>query len=369
MLSSCKFCNSKDIAKVLGICRNCIERFPEESKKYIRRAHSIRKRYNLPIFPPRKGVECNICGNSCKISPGEVGFCGLSKNVDGKLVREVGNERIGLAFFYKDWHPTNCVPSRWCAGGSGAGYPKYAKRKGTEIGYANASIFLGTCSFHCLFCQNTDWHNIIKEKKPVIEANSLASCILEDKDFTCVCWFGGSPEPQAPFAWNVSRMLRKEARKEGRILRICLEANGNFSWYWLKKIAKISFESGGGIKFDLKTPRSSNLNLALCATSNEIVYKNFEKLVKFHERRPEVPFLRASTLLVPHYITLEDVKEIVKFLASLDKTIPYSLLAFYPSYLMKDLPLTTRNLAEKCYSLAKKFGLKKVNIGNLHLLA
>jgi len=36
---------------------------------------------------------------------------------------------------------------------------------------------------------------------------------------------------------------------------------------------------------------------------------------------------------------------------------------------MKDLPLTSKELAYRCYEVAKKAGLKRVSIGNIHLLS
>jgi pyruvate formate lyase activating enzyme len=72
--------------------------------------------------------------------------------------------------------------------------------------------------------------------------------------------------------------------------------------------------------------------------------------------------------LVPGYVDEEEVKEISRFIANLDTSIPYSLLAFYPHFMMDDLPLTTRKLAENCFKVAKKEGLEKVRIGNVHLL-
>ncbi|HDJ96725.1 MAG TPA: radical SAM protein, partial [Candidatus Aenigmarchaeota archaeon] len=354
----------------LGICKNCIEKEFEKSKPFIEKAHSIRRFYGLPTFPPKSkgGIKCSICGNECKLENEEIGFCGLTQNKEGKLIRKIGNEKFGLISWYKDWHPTNCVAVNWCAGGTGAGYPKYAKKPTTEYGYANASIFCGTCSYHCLFCQNTSWHDMVRFKNEIMEARKLANSILKDETYTCVCWFGGDPSCQAPFVWSVSHKLRKEAKRNGRILRICLETNGNFSWYWLKKIAKICFESGGGIKFDLKFPKGSNCNVALCGVGNEKSYKNFEKLVDLHKRRQEVPFLRASTLLIPHYISIRDIERIAKFIVSLDESIPYSLLAFFPHYRMSDMGLTTTRFAQECLRLCKKIGLKRVRIGNLHLL-
>lgn len=368
----CNVCKAiKPISEFLGVCKDCIRNFPSSCIPYVEEAHAkARKIMNLPSSIPQAsiGVVCEICGNKCKIPEGGKGYCGLTENVNGKLDRKVGNKNIGLGYVYKDLHPTNCVAVSWCAGGTGAGYPRYAVRNGTEFGFANASVFLGTCNYHCLYCQNVIWHQMVKEIEPLMKAKELANLILEDGEYTCVCWFGGTPEPQIPFVWNVSRLIRKVAKQEGRILRICLESNGNFSWKWLKKIAKISLESGGGIKFDLKTARGSPLNMALSGVPNQVSYENFEKLVDLHQKRPEVPFLRVSTLLVPNYIDLEEVRNIVNFIASFDTTIPYALLAFYPHYFMTDIGFTSREFAEKCYKVAKEAGLERVRIGNLSLL-
>ncbi len=371
--TKCKVCGEmkEGISSYLGVCRDCIREKWESSKELIFKAHfEARAKMNLPAIPPKdpKGVKCKICAHECQIPEGGVGYCGLSKNIKGKLVRDLGTEKMGLIYVYKDFHPTNCVAQPFCAGGTGSGYPKYSKSKsGPEYGYLNASLFCGTCCYHCLYCQNTSWHRMVKEKKEIMKTEQLVEWLLSEEKFTCMCWFGGSPEPQMPFVYEVSKRVFEEAKKRGRIFRVCLECNGNFSWPWLEKIAQICLESGGGIKFDLKA-WNENLNFALCGVSNKKTFENFEKLVFYHKKRKEPPFLRASTLLVPHYIDENEIKKIAQFIASLDKTIPYSLLAFYPCYLFSDMPLTSREFALKCKEIAQKAGLKRVRIGNLHLL-
>jgi pyruvate formate lyase activating enzyme len=85
-------------------------------------------------------------------------------------------------------------------------------------------------------------------------------------------------------------------------------------------------------------------------------------------QRPEPPFLIASTLMVPGYIDDQEVGHIASFISSLNPDIPYSLLAFHPSYHMKDLPPTSRKQAMECLDAARNAGLKRVKVGNLHLL-
>jgi pyruvate formate lyase activating enzyme len=63
------------------------------------------------------------------------------------------------------------------------------------------------------------------------------------------------------------------------------------------------------------------------------------------------------------------VERIASFIASLNPYIPYSLLAFYPHFYMNDLPTTSRQQAKECLEVAKRAGLKRVRIGNPHLLS
>jgi len=152
--ATCKVCGKtgEDISGYLKVCKDCIKEGSEKAKELIFKTHKkAREKIGLPAMPLKdpKGVKCNFCGNECQIGEGGVGYCGLSKNVKGKLVRELGTSEIGLIYAYKDPHPTNCVAAWYCAGGTGAGYPKYSKSKeGPEYGFLNASLFLGACCFY-----------------------------------------------------------------------------------------------------------------------------------------------------------------------------------------------------------------------------
>lgn len=126
--------------------------------------------------------------------------------------------------------------------------------------------------------------------------------------------------------------------------------------------------SGGCIKFDLKT-FSESLNLGLCGVSNRRTIENFKRLSGLIQVRPEPPFLFASTLLIPGYVEVEEIRRIADLIAECDPTIPYSLLAFSPQYMMDDLPTTSLKMANECVQVAKSAGLKHVKIGNANLLS
>jgi len=351
------------------VCLHCIREKPEEALKITDRVHAeSRTMFGLPPKPPRNpnGLLCGVCSNDCKISVGEKGFCGLVFNVDNRLVRMGGTAEKGILHWYYDPLPTNCVAWWFCPGCTGAGYPKYAYRRGAETGYANLAVFYGSCSLDCLFCQNWHYRSLASELSPVMSAESLAD--KADVHVSCICYFGGDPSVQMPHALKTSQTALERAKTEGRILRICWETNGYWKRESAMKAAELSLTSGGNIKFDLKT-WDENLNRALCGVSNVSTLESFKMIgEKYFKERSDLPILTASTLLVPGYVNVEEVHSLASFIADIDPQIPYTLLAFCPKYAMNDLPTTSRGVAYQCYETAKKH-LKNVRLGNIHLLS
>lgn len=365
--ATCVICgrSSSLISKTMGICGDCIKNRPEETLGRVKKVHAeTRRMFGLVPEPPRDttGVRCILCANECSIPEGMLGYCGLRKNVNGKLVHLAGTPDKGIVQCYFDPLPTNCVAIEFCAGGSGAGYPRYAHSKGAEYGYKNLAVFYGACSFNCLSCQNWHYREHTRALSPTMSAKELAGHV--DDRTSCVCFFGGDPSPQMPHALAASRIALEKA---GGILRICWESNGSMAPNLMREAAALSFESGGTIKFDLKA-WDENLHYALCGVSNKQTLRNFKWLAEYGKKRQVPPLLTASTLLIPGYVGFEEVESIAEFIASIDPNVPYSLLAFYPHFYMSDLPTTSKNEAIKCADVAMKH-LKRVRIGNIHLLS
>jgi pyruvate formate lyase activating enzyme len=157
-------------------------------------------------------------------------------------------------------------------------------------------------------------------------------------------------------------------KAENRIMRICWETNGSVDPSLLDEMIELSMVSGGCLKFDLKA-RHDGIHRTLCGVSNEQTLTNFEKAAERIRERREPPLLIASTLLVPGYVDEEEVGAIARFIAEIDPEIPYSLLAFYPHFYLNDLPTTSMIQAEKCHKKAKEAGLRRVRVGNVHLLS
>ncbi len=361
--AQCEFCGAESsvTSQFLGICLNCIRQNFEAVRPRLEKAHQqARQSFGLPLTPPRgPGFACRICVNECQIPEGERSFCGARWVENGKLLGPTATK--GNLSWYYDPLPTNCVADWVCPGGTGAGYPLFAHQRGPEYGYKNLAVFYQACTFDCLFCQN--WHfRRASADEPQVSASELAARV--DEATSCICFFGGDPTPQLPHAIRVSRLARE--RRRGHILRICWETNGSMHPKLLEQMLRLSLESGGCLKFDLKA-WDERVHFALCGVSNQRTLENFRLAASYISQRPSPPPLVVSTLLVPGYVDEEEVFHIAKFISSLNPEIPYALLAFHPSFYL-GLPTTSKRHAERALAAAYQAGLKNVRVRNQHLL-
>jgi len=374
-MGTCRFCGKTEsvISEVLQVCRNCIlEGDWNQVKPHIFNVHKqVRQLVELPEKPPRAEksnikLKCNLCINECSLSEPDVSYCGL-RNIrlrnSGQLPYPTKSK--GYIHGYIDPNPTNCCNSWFCPAGTSFGYPEYSDYDGPEFGTYSYAAFLYGCTFDCLFCQNAS-HKLFT-KKHLFDVETLAKQIIENQKITCLCYFGGTPEAQLPFSLNLAENILQKIMEEKRIMRFCWEWNGSGNQEWVEKCMQIAIKTGGNIKFDLKS-YNEKLNLALCGVSNKRTLENFKFLAeKYFGARNNLPEMSACTLLVPGYTNHEEVEQIAKFVSSINKEIPYSLLIFHGDYQMRDLGITPRKQAERCLRVAKKY-LENVHLGNKFLL-
>ena len=350
-MGECALCGrrSPTIASALRFCVDCIRQHPDRALPSLAEVHrSSRRDFDLTDAPPQStpGKSCHLCSNECSMAEGERGYCGLRRNEGGRLVHLAGTPAKGLLHWYFDPLPTNCVADWVCDGHR-------------QYGYNNLAVFYGACTFNCLFCQN--WHyRQMPAQGSVMSATELAACA--DRHTFCVCYFGGDPTPQMAHALAASRLLAE------RGVRVCWETNGSMHPSLLREMAELSIRSGGCIKFDLKA-WDENLHRALTGSSNRATLQNFRWVASQLQRRAQPPLLIASTLLVPGYVDTTEVRQLAAFIASLDPSIPYALLAFAPNFYMHDLPTTSLPHADTALAAAKGAGLHNVRVGNRQLLS
>jgi len=342
-VTKCLICGQRPAAKIIGACPECLRSLSMEQVP-LATHESSRKALGLPGAAPHQstGPQCRLCANECRPGADELGYCGLRKNTSGRM-SPVAPPGTALVHIYLDPLPTNCCAAWFCRGSRERGY--------------NLAVFFYGCNFDCLFCQNHSHKQLARA--PLLTEERLVEAALHP-EVRCICFFGGSPEPQLPFALKVSRRILKESQGKKHI---CWEWNGCGNPGLVKKAAELSFESGGTVKFDLKS-FAPQISLALCGVDNRRAYENFSML---SGRYPKKDLLTATTLLVPYYVDKKEVSGTAKFIAGLDKNIPYSLLVFHPDYLLTDLPRTPREQVDECSNEARRH-LSRVNVGNIQLL-
>jgi len=353
MSGKCQACGQERlVAGEIGLCYQCIKVAPTE--RLLAPHRRVREALNLPPAPPSgEGISCKLCSNTCSIPEGERGFCGLRENLDGKL-HQLAEPGVALAHTYYDPIPTNCCAAWFCP-------PCQKVAREREV---NLAVFFYGCNFDCLFCQNAQHKYLEEAKKITLEEFTKRALRAE---VHCVCYFGGSPEPQFPFALKAAAASIEEAQKRGRDLRICWEWNGCGNENLVRQATGLSLASSGTIKFDLKA-WDEKLSVALCGVSNRRAFENFTLIAQDYLPQAKHYLLTATTLLVPGYVDAEEVGHIAEFIASHDPGIPYSLLVFHGDFVMADLPITSLEQAIRCYRAVKAAGLEMVNVGNLHLL-
>ena len=325
----CRICGEETHTSAIPICPKCCR--SEKALEFVEDVHP-----DVGKVRGKGAVKCRLCSNECGFD--DEGLCGLRLSKKGTLYSLVSSDKAILSS-YEDPLPTNCCNAWFC--------------KGSEMKGVNLAVFYYGCNFDCVFCQN--WSHKFVSEKNLVSVDEMVRRAMPER-VKCICHFGGSPEPQLPFAIKFSSEVLKR-----RKVMICWEWNGAGRTSLAVKAAKLSHESGGTVKFDLKA-WNPYLHMILTGRSNEQTLKNFEKIF---DRYPEV--ISATTHLVPYYVDEKEVESIARFISSLSDEIPYSLLIFHPDFRLSDMPITPKRQVMRCYEVAKRY-LKRVHIGNLHLL-
>ncbi len=366
-MGRCKRCGKESItiSNLIGYCADCIRAFESIPKELMGIHISTRRKFNVSYLSGLKGrFKCNICLNNCSLGKEVSGLCG-NYIYDEGFKSVLGSFDLAYGSWYYDPHPTNCVAFPVCPAITGLGYPKYSLRPNGEVGYYNLAVFYATCSLNCLFCQN--WYGRIEaiRTSQIIAVDELVNAALNDK-VTCICYFGGDPTPNVIHAMRASRETLNKVR--GRVLRICWETNGTVNPSIMREMARISLESGGIVKIDLKAWTPQVYEVLTGVNAAERVMENIKLVASMADLRDSPPLLVVSILLVPGYVDEFEVSNIAEFISSVNPEIPVVLLAFHPHFMLNDLPRTSRDHMYKAIKIMREHGIKHVYVGNEWLL-
>ncbi len=79
--------------------------------------------------------------------------------------------------------------------------------------------------------------------------------------------------------------------------------------------------------------------------------------------------LEVLSLYIPDVVDAEELAKIAQLLQTVDHEIPFTLLAFFPEYRMKDYRSPTAEEMVTAYQRVKATGLKNIRLGNLGVFA
>ena len=273
-----------------------------------------------------KLVQCLACDWNCKIAPGQLGLCGVRKNINGQLKLLVWNRAAGMAVDPVEKKPLyHFLP-------------------------ASPILSVGTygCNLGCHFCQN--YFESQKSKETGVKIEKLGEKVTP-RELVDYCLKNQIPaiaftynEPTIFTEWAVAVM--KIAKKYG--IKGVFVSNGFMSPETLDYLSDYI----DAFNIDLKS-FSDDFYRRLCHARLAPVLRNIEKIYR------QKKWLEITTLIIPkENDSPKEITQIAEFIYQLSPEIPWHLSAFYPAYKMLDYPSLPSSTMEMAYKIGQKIGLK-----------
>jgi len=273
-------------------------------------------------------VLCQACSHLCRLNEGEYGVCDVRKVEDGKLRLLV----YGVA---------------------SAINVDFVEKKPMFHFMPDSKVFSFGTVGSCDFCQNykisqypkNNNHDIVGRKL----SPELAVQLALENNCDSVAYTYNEPIVFFEYTYDTAKLAHEQG---------------------LKNIYVTSgYETHKAI--DLLEPYIDGINIDIKSFSNEFYketcgakLKPVLECVKYtHEKGI---WIEITTLLISgKNDSDEEIREIAKFIASVDKSIPWHLSAFHPMYNMEDVPKTPEGTLLRAYKIAQEEGLKYVYTGNV----
>ncbi|MEI8349231.1 MAG: AmmeMemoRadiSam system radical SAM enzyme [Candidatus Omnitrophota bacterium] len=281
---------------------------------------------------PHQSVRCFLCAHRCSIKNESTGICGVRKNQEGIL----------YALNYGQVVAAHIDPIEK--------KPLFHFFPGTTS-YSLACV---GCNFKCSFCQNWQISQTAFSRAVGVDGFGVTpdKIVQEAKLHNCpsISYTYTEPTIYFEFAYDCA----KQAKENG--LYNVFVTNG-----YMSKEALVSISPYlDAANVDLKSFRQDFYH-TFCKASLQPV---LESIALMHSLNI---WLEITTLIIPGANDSEDqLRDIARFLCSIDASIPWHLSAFHPDYKLTDVCSTPAKTLEKAYGIGKDEGLKYVYMGNIY---
>jgi len=273
-------------------------------------------------------IRCLACSHKCLISEGKTGICGVRKNIEDKLYLLVYGKVAAM----------NVDPIEK--------KPLYHFLPGT------ASFSIGTvgCNFRCDFCQNFEISQISKRRTIFGKEISPEEVVKRAIQTKCksISYTYNEPAIFIEFVRDIAKIAKKKKLKN------ILVTNGYFS----KESFDYIKDYVDAMNIDLKS-FSEKFYIKYCGGKLKPV---LDTIKRSHEKGIHIEL---TTLVIPGLNDSEkEFEEIAKFIASVDKNIPWHISRFFPMYKMINKQITPLETLRKAERIGKKY-LNYVHVGNV----
>ena len=107
-----------------------------------------------------------------------------------------------------------------------------------------------------------------------------------------------------------------------------------------------------------------------CDTYKELCGVSNERILGLPAKILDRGFvLEVLSLYIPGYVGTNQLTRMAELLAEVDPHVPFTLLAFFPAYKLKNNRPPTFLEMLRAYAAVKSTGLKNVKLGNCHVFA
>ena len=274
-------------------------------------------------------VKCNLCNHRCIIKDGSKGICGVRENRDGTLFSLVYDKIIAAHL-----DPIEKKPLFHFLPGS-----------------TSFSIATAGCNFRCKFCQNYEISQLPRNYKITGEYMSPDAIVAYavKNGAKSISYTYTEPTIYFELALDTSRIAVQKGLKNVFV------SNGYMTEDCLKEI----YPDLHAANVDLKSFRDQFYR-EMCGARLKPVLNTIETMKKMGI------WVEVTTLVIPGYNdSEEELKEIAKFLVSLDPNIPWHVTRFYPMYRLTTVPPTPVNTLRKAREIGLNEGLRYVYTGNI----
>lgn len=278
-----------------------------------------------------RAVSCVLCHHNCRIAPGKFGICSVRQNRDGKLYTQIYGDIIAAH--------VDPIEKK----------PLYHFLPGTN----SFSIATVGCNFRCSFCQNWQISQASKGKDIMGHGQEFSpqDVVAAAKRHDCqsISYTYTEPTVFFEYAYDTARLAKKEGMAN------IFVTNG----YMRPEALDAIHPYLDACNVDLKAMHEGFYK-DMCGAHLQPVLDSIRRM------KDMGIWLEITTLVIPGRNDSEnEFTQIARFIAEVDRNIPWHISRFHPDYKYTDSEATPTESLRRAFAIGRKEGLRFIYIGNV----